>query len=108
MWQMRKCRTFRLFGIHRLNGGFPHVDVSREVKKMHLILQAIRWRNTQRIIFLISNKFCLRGNRIYSRARGLMAINVGCEFPACARSRMLTLGKLANLNHILSGGLLLD
>ena len=24
----------------------------------------------------------------------------GVQFPACARSRMLTLGKLANLNHI--------
>ena len=25
----------------------------------------------------------------------------GVQFPACARSRMLTLGKLANLNHSL-------
>ena len=31
----------------------------------------------------------------------------GLQFPACARSRMLTLGKLANLNHT-HGGLLLD
>ena len=29
-------------------------------------------------------------------------------FPACARSRMLTLGKLVNLNHSLNGGLFLD
>ena len=39
--------------------------------------------------------------------RGLMAINVDAnsasevQFPACARSQMLTLGKLANLNHSL-------
>ena len=32
----------------------------------------------------------------------------GIQFPACARSRMLTLGKLANLNHSLNGGLLLE
>ena len=30
------------------------------------------------------------------------------RFPAFARLRMLTLGKLANLNHSLHGGLLLD
>ena len=32
----------------------------------------------------------------------------GVQFPACARSRMLTLGKLANLIHNLNSGLLLD
>ena len=46
--------------------------------------------------------------------RGLMAINVGCEFsgrgsiPGVCRSRVLTLGKLANLNQNLNGGLLLN
>ena len=52
---------------------------------------------------------------IFMLVRGLMAINVGCDF--CNRSsipsvyqwsRMLTLGKLADLNYSLIGGLLLD
>ena len=30
------------------------------------------------------------------------------QFPACARLRMLTLGKLANLNQSINGGLFLD
>ena len=50
---------------------------------------------------------------LFMWVRGLiMAINAnsatGVRFPACARSRMLTLDKLANLNHSLNGGLLLD
>ena len=32
----------------------------------------------------------------------------GVQFLACARSRMLTMGKFTNLNHSLNGGLLLD
>ena len=32
----------------------------------------------------------------------------GVQFPGCARSRMLTLGKSVNLDHSLNGGLLLE
>ena len=33
---------------------------------------------------------------------------VSIQFPVCARLRMLTLGKTANLNNSLNGGFLLD
>ena len=48
----------------------------------------------------------------FSWIRGLLMWDAksatGVQLPACARSRILTLAKLANLNHSLKGGLLID